>query len=271
MSAPSERAPVALVTGAGRGIGRSLALRLAADGADVAVVDLDADAASAVRDEIVATGRRAIPVVADVSRADDCDKAVRAAVDELGALDVTVVNAGIVQVKPFLEITAEDWDRMMGVNLRGAFLTVQAAARTMLEQQPLTPGRPRGKIVLMSSIAGRYGAGEMAPLTPHYRASKAAVISLGQTAAVAFAPHLTVNTVCPGLVGTPMWEQIDREWSASAGWAEGEAWRRRTSSVPMGRPQTADDVADLVSFLAGPGSDYITGQAVNSDGGLSFG
>ncbi|MFI0816288.1 SDR family NAD(P)-dependent oxidoreductase [Streptomyces sp. NPDC021098] len=256
------------VTGAGRGIGRSIALRLAAAGAHLAVIDRDASRAEAVTAEAAALGRPALAVAGDVTRAADCAEMVRRTADGLGRLDVMVCNAGIVQVKPFLEITEEDWDATFAVNVKGAFLTMQAAAARMRAQPRLDDARPRGKIITMSSIAGRYGAGPMAPLTPHYRASKASVISLTQTAAYALAPDITVNAICPGLVGTDMWRQIDQEWSATEGWAEGEAWQRRTAVVPLGRPQTPDDVAGLALYLCSPDSDYMTGQAVNIDGGL---
>jgi meso-butanediol dehydrogenase / (S,S)-butanediol dehydrogenase / diacetyl reductase len=256
------------VTGAGRGIGRSIALRLAAAGAHLAVIDRDASRAEAVRAEVAALGRPALAVRGDVTRAADCAEMVQRTADGLGRLDVMVCNAGIVQVKPFLEITEEDWDATFAVNVKGAFLTMQAAAARMRAQEPLAAARPRGKIITMSSIAGRYGAGPMAPLTPHYRASKASVISLTQTAAYALAPDITVNAICPGLVGTDMWRQIDQEWAAAEGWSEGEAWKKRTAVVPMGRPQTPDDVAGLALYLCSPDSDYMTGQAVNIDGGL---
>ncbi len=262
------------VTGAGRGIGRSIALRLAAAGAHLAVIDRDASRAEAVRAEVAALGHPVLAVAGDVTRAADCTEMVRRTADGLGRLDVMVCNAGIVQVKPFLDITEEDWDATFAVNVKGTFLTMQAAAARMRTQEPLGAAddadrtRPRGKIITMSSIAGRYGAGAMAPLTPHYRASKASVISLTQTAAYALAPDITVNAICPGLVGTDMWRQIDQEWSATEGWTTGEAWKRRTAVVPMGRPQTPDDVAGLALYLCSPDSDYMTGQAVNIDGGL---
>ncbi|MEU1802355.1 glucose 1-dehydrogenase [Streptomyces sp. NPDC019937] len=256
------------VTGAGRGIGRSIALRLASAGAHLAVIDRDASRAEAVTAEVADLGRPALAVAGDVTRAADCAEMVRRTADGLGRLDVMVCNAGIVQVKPFLEITEEDWDATFAVNVKGAFLTMQAAAARMRAQEPPHGTRPRGKIITMSSIAGRYGAGPMAPLTPHYRASKASVISLTQTAAYALAPDITVNAICPGLVETDMWRQIDQEWSAAEGWTAGEAWARRTAVVPMGRPQRPDDVAGLALYLCSSDSDYMTGQAVNIDGGL---
>jgi meso-butanediol dehydrogenase/(S,S)-butanediol dehydrogenase/diacetyl reductase len=110
----------------------------------------------------------------------------------------------------------------------------------------------------------------MAPVIPHYRASKAAVISITQSAAYTLAPDITVNAVCPGLVATEMWQQIDREWAQVEGWEQGEAWKRRTAVVPMGRPQTPEDVAGMVAFLCSPQADYMTGQAVNIDGGMTM-
>jgi meso-butanediol dehydrogenase/(S,S)-butanediol dehydrogenase/diacetyl reductase len=110
------------------------------------------------------------------------------------------------------------------------------------------------------------------PLTAHYAASKAAVVSITRSAAQALAPHrITSNCVCPGVVDTPLWEKLDAEWSALESWPRGEAWRRRTATIPLGRPKTADDVAGLVAFLASADSDYVTGQAINIDGGLVMG
>jgi meso-butanediol dehydrogenase/(S,S)-butanediol dehydrogenase/diacetyl reductase len=179
-----------------------------------------------------------------------------------------VCNAGIMQLKPFLELEAADWDRMLGVNAKGCFLSLQAAGRQMLQQAPLAAGRPRGKIITIASIAGRSGAGPIAAVTPHYRASKAAVLSLTQSAAIAFAPHLTVNAICPGLVESEMWRGIDRDWGALQGLGEGQFWQQRIASIPMGRPQQPEDVADIATMLAAPESDYMTGQAINIDGGL---
>lgn len=259
---------VVSITGAGQGIGRGLALAFAQRGARLVVSDIDGakadETAALVRD----AGARATALRVDVRNADDAAAQVAAAVREFGRLDVTICNAGISQVKPLMDLAAADWERMLGVNVTGSFLTLQAAARQMLEQAPLAEGRPRGKILMLASIAGRPGAGVAAPLLAHYRASKAAVISLTQTAAYTFAPKLTVNAMCPGLVETDMWKQMDREWTALQGLPEGEAWKARIANVPMGRPQRASDVADLALFLASPASDYMTGQSINIDGGL---
>lgn len=256
------------VTGAAQGIGRAIALRLAQEGASVCVADVNQEKARATADELAGLGGRAIPVRTDVSDTGSVRDMVAKTVAEFGRLDIMVCNAGIIQVKPFFDITAEDWDRTLRINALGTFLSVQASARHMSEQAPMGPGRPHGKIITVASVAGRYGAGSMAPLTPHYRASKAAVISLTQTAAFGLAPKVTVNAVCPGLVDTDMWAQIDREWGIAENIEPGEAWRTRTAAVPLGRPQRPEDVADAVSFLASAKSDYMTGQSINVDGGL---
>jgi meso-butanediol dehydrogenase/(S,S)-butanediol dehydrogenase/diacetyl reductase len=138
----------------------------------------------------------------------------------------------------------------------------------MREQPRPADGRPRGKIIMMASIAGRSGAGPIAALIAPYRASKAAVISLTQSAAIALAPDITVNAICPGLVETDMWKRMDRDWTALQGVPQGEAWRQRVATVPLGRAQQPDDVAGLALYLASPAADYMTGQSINIDGGL---
>lgn len=260
---------VVAITGAGQGIGRGLALAFAAAGARGLVVsDIRADTCEATAQAVREAGVEAVAVAADVTRAEDCARMVAQAVHSFGRLDVMVCNAGIAQVKPLLELEGEDWDRILGVNVKGTFLTLQAAARQMLEQAPLAEGRPRGKILTMASIAGRNGAGPIASVIAHYRASKAAVISLTQAAAFTLAPRVTVNALCPGLVETDMWKHMDRDWTALQGLPRGEAWKQRVASVPMGRPQQPEDVAGLALYFASPMADYMTGQAINIDGGL---
>ncbi|HQP67180.1 MAG TPA: glucose 1-dehydrogenase [Quisquiliibacterium sp.] len=259
---------VVAITGAGQGIGRGIAEAFARAGASLVVSDIDAAAADATAAALRALGAPAQALRVDVRSADDNAAQVEAAVRAFGRLDVMVCNAGIMQVKHLLDLDAADWDRMFGVNVTGVFLSLQAAARQMLKQAPRAAGRPRGKIVNVASVAGRMGAGPIASVMPHYRASKAAVISLTQSAAITFAPQVTVNAVCPGVVDTAMWDAIDRDWSALTGAARGETWRQRVAGVPMGRAQTPADVADLALFLASRGSDYMTGQSINVDGGL---
>ena len=267
-SRPALDGLVAVVTGAGQGIGRGLALALGGCGAHVVVSDIDAASCADVADELRAIGASAQAQRADITSADDCAALVASAVQAHARLDLMICNAGIMQLKPLLELGADDWNRMLGVNVTGTFLSLQAAARQMLAQAPLGAGRPRGKIITMASIAGRSGAGPIASVIPHYRASKAAVISLTQSAAITFAPHVTVNAICPGLVETDMWQRMDRDWTALQGAPRGQAWEQRVAAVPMGRPQSPDDVAELALFLASASADYMTGQSINIDGGL---
>lgn len=259
---------VVAVTGSGQGIGRGLALAFARSGACVVVSDINATSCAAVCDELRAAGGQGVWLPADITKAEDCEALVAQAVQSFGRLDVMVCNAGIMHLRPFMELDAQDWDRMLGVNVKGTFLSLQAAARQMLKQPAPSEGRPRGKIIAMASIAGRSGAGPIAAVIPHYRASKAAVISLTQSAAFTFAPQITVNAICPGLVETDMWKRMDRDWTALQGMQTGQAWQQRVATVPMGRPQHPDDVAGLALYLASPAADYLTGQSINIDGGL---
>ncbi|MBM3396192.1 MAG: SDR family oxidoreductase, partial [Betaproteobacteria bacterium] len=185
-------------------------------------------------------------------------------VGRFGRLDVMVNNAGVIRVQPLLELTPETWDYNNDVNARGLFFAMQAGARHMMTQAPLASGRPRGKIINVASIAGRGGR----PMFAAYAASKAAAISVTQSGAMALAPHLTVNAICPGVVETEMWRKIDREWTASDQRPEGAAWQDRIRGIPMGRPETPEDLTGMAVFLASADSDYITGQSYHVDGGL---
>jgi meso-butanediol dehydrogenase/(S,S)-butanediol dehydrogenase/diacetyl reductase len=194
---------------------------------------------------------------------------VETAYHRWGRLDALFNNAGIIQGKPLLEVTGDDWDRMMDVNLRAVFFVLQTVARRMIRQDPLPGSDVRGKLIQTASIAAYRGG---LPVTVAYSASKAAVVSITRTAAQALAPHrITSNCICPGVVETPMWERLDADWTALEGWPRGEAWKRRTAGIPLGRPEKPDDVAGLVAFLVSADSDYMTGQALNIDGGLVMG
>lgn len=256
---------VALVTGAARGIGRGIALRLADDGLDVAVNDLESmkGELDGVAKEIEARGVKSAAVTADVSDKGEVDGMVKKVAGGLGSLDVMVANAGIAQVKPILEVSPDDFDRMMAVNVRGVVLCYQAAARQMIEQGG------GGKIIGAASIAAHKGFG----LLGHYSASKFAVRGLTQAAAQEWAEHgITVNAYCPGIVDTSMWELIDKGIGDLQGGAEkGEIMNQFVESlVTLGRVQTPEDVASFVSYLASKDSDYMTGQSVMIDGGVMF-
>ena len=254
---------VALVTGAARGIGKGIALRLAADGLDVAVNDIEAngDQLKGVADEIAALGRRSAAVVADVSEPDAVNGMVQQTVRELGRLDVMVANAGIAAVKPLLEVTPEEFDHLMSINLRGVYLCYTAAARQMIAQGG------GGKIIGAASIV----AYRPFPLLGHYSASKWAVRGLTQAAAMEWAQHgITVNAYCPGIVGTAMWDHIDEKLADHEGLRKGAAIAKYSELIHLGRVSVPEDVAGFVSYLASPDSDYMTGQSVMIDGGIQF-
>ena len=253
-----------LITGAARGIGAACARRLAAEGARLVLADVDGAGAEKLAGEL---GQVAIK--ADVTRDEDVEGMVEEPYRLWGRLDVLFNNAGVIRLQPMLEVTRAEWDRVMDVNLRAVFFVLQAAARRM-QGQDLIPGAElRGKLIQTASIASYRGGNHL--MTP-YSASKAGVVSLTRSAAQALAPQrITSNCVCPGAVETAMWEQLDREWGALEGLGQGEAWKRRISGIPLGRPERPEDVASVVAFLAGPDSDYMTGQALNVDGGLVMG
>jgi meso-butanediol dehydrogenase/(S,S)-butanediol dehydrogenase/diacetyl reductase len=249
---------VALVTGGARGIGRGIALRLAADGHDVAVADLPSMRAET---DAVAGEIEGLALDVDVSEGEQVDAMIAAAVERFGRLDVMVANAGIAQVAPLLDVRPEDFDRLMSVNLRGVFLCYTAAARQMIAQGG------GGKIIGAASIAAHKGFGMLG----HYSASKFAVRGLTQAAAQEWAQHgITVNAYCPGIVGTAMWELIDEKLAEHMGLQKGEALAQFSELITLGRVETPDDVASFVSYLAGPDSDYMTGQSVMIDGGVLF-
>ena len=253
-----------LVTGAASGIGAASARRLARDGAQLLLADVNGDGAKTLADEL---GQASVQV--DITRAADIQRMLDLAFQRWGRLDVLFNNAGIAEVRPLFELTEDDWDHMLAVNLRAVFFVLQGAAKRMRHQSPIAGSELRGKLIQTASIAAyRGGLANMA----HYAASKAGVVSVTRTAAqVLAADKITSNCICPGAVDTPMWRKIDAELTKIEGWEVGEAWKRRTSVIPIGRPETPEDVAGVVSFLASRDSDYMTGQAVIVDGGLVMG
>jgi len=253
-----------LITGAASGIGAATARRLAGDGAKLVLADVDGAGVEKLAAEL---GQ--VAVKADVTLEADIERMLEEPYRRWGRLDVLFNNAGVIRVQPMLEVTGAEWDRVMSVNLRAVFFVLQATAKRMLQQAPMPESDLRGKLIQTASIASYRGGNHL--MTP-YSASKAGVVSLTRSAAQVLAPQrITSNCVCPGAVETPMWEQIDREWGALDGLGQGEAWKRRIRGIPLGRPERAEDVANVVAFLAGPDSDYMTGQALNVDGGIVMG
>ncbi|MCS2609515.1 acetoin reductase [Halomonas dongshanensis] len=252
---------VALVTGAGQGIGRAIALRLAKDGANIALVDLKDDKIKAVAEEITALGRKAVTFTADVSDRDAIFAAVDFAEKELNGFDVIVNNAGISQVNPILKVSPEEVDKIFKINVQGTLWGIQAAAEKFKARQQ------KGKIINAASIAGHEGFA----LLGVYSSTKFAVRALTQAAAKELASSgITVNAYCPGVVGTDMWVDIDKRMSEETGAPIGETYDKYVGGIALGRAETPDDVASFVSYLAGPDSDYMTGQAPLIDGGLVY-
>ncbi|KAJ7699209.1 hypothetical protein B0H17DRAFT_1006169 [Mycena rosella] len=246
----------ALVTGAARGIGRQLALRLADDGFDVAVNDIaESENLDTLVAEIQKKGRASSKCIADVSQDTKVKEMVQRVVQQHGSLDAMVANAGILGPKKMLiEITSEEWDRVMSINARGPFLCYKYAGLQMIEQ-----GRG-GRIIGASSIAGKQGIASQGP----YSVSKFAVRGLTQAAALEFGVHgITVNAYAPGIIDTPM--------LTTAQTADGvdvfTSYRDITPVKRIGLPQ---DLTGLVSFLASKESSFITGQTISVNGGLFF-
>jgi meso-butanediol dehydrogenase/(S,S)-butanediol dehydrogenase/diacetyl reductase len=249
-----------VITGAARGIGAGVAKRLGTEGANVTVADLNAEGAEQVAAEIREAGGRAIGVGVDVGDRDSFKGALDAAVNEFGRLDVLFNNAGISKAQHFLEVTEEDFNRIMRVNGLGVLFGMQEAAKIYKEQGG------GGKIVNTASIAGKEGF----PLFPAYSASKSAVISLTQSGARDLGGEgITVNAFCPGVVVTEIWDQLDED-SRKVGETEreGQLLEESSQGIPVGRTSTPEDIAGLCVFLASEDADYITGQSINVDGGL---
>ncbi|KAJ6598186.1 acetoin reductase family protein [Mycena vulgaris] len=255
---------IALVTGASRGIGKAIALRLADDGFDVAINDIpeNAENLSKVIDEIKAKGRNSSAHLADVS----VEGEVRAMVDEVvgiyAGFDVMVANAGVCKWANLADTSVDDWDRMMAINGRGTFLCYKYAGMQMASQ-----GRG-GRIIGACSIAGkRAGSAFMGA----YCASKFAVRGLTQAAALEYGPHgITVNAYAPGAIDTDMLNYIDTGSAKSTGNAAGAFIQKSKDLSPLQKIGTTTDIANLVSFIASKESQFITGQSISVNGGLFF-
>lgn len=238
---------VALVTGGARGIGKAICERLADEGAKLAIVDIMLDVAKATAEEFKAKGVEAEAFAANVAKFEDAEATVKAVVERFGQLDILVNNAGITRDTLIMRMSEQDWDLVMDVNLKGTFNFTKAVFRPMSKSGG-------GRIINVASVVGRMGN----PGQANYSASKAGVIGLTKTSAKEFASRkINVNAVAPGYIQTDMTAVISD--------AAKEAFMAVT---PMKRPGSPADVANVVYFLAGPDSDYVTGQVINIDGGL---
>lgn len=249
---------VAIVTGGAQGMGRAISLRYAGEGARVVVADMNLAGAEQVASKIDGEGGKAVAVAVDVRNQEQVQGMVDTAVEQFGGLDILVNNAGVGKIIPFLETTEADWNFMFDINCKGLLWCSQAAARQMIAQER------GGKIVNLASQAGRRGEA----LVLAYCASKACVINMTQSMALALAPHkINVNAIAPGIVDTPFWDEVDKQFAALLGMEVGEPKRTFIKSIPLGRIEQPEDVTGAAVFLASSDADYITQQTFNVDGG----
>jgi D-sorbitol dehydrogenase (acceptor) len=251
---------VAVITGGARGIGAAIAARYAAEGAQVVIADLLADDAAATAK---AVGHKAFSVPVDVTRIASIESLVQTVVARAGGIDILVNNAAIFDMGPVVEVTEKSWDSQFAVNTKGLFFTLQAVAKRMIAQNERSSER-RGKIINIASQAGRRGES----LVAVYCATKAAVISLTQSAGLGLIKHrINVNGIAPGVVDTPMWDQVDALFAKYEHRPIGEKKRLVGEAVPFGRMGLPDDHAGAAVFLASSDSDYVVAQTLNVDGG----
>ncbi len=256
----------AIVTGGGRGIGRGIALALARNGADVVVAEIVEENGASAAAEVEAAGRRSLAAALDVTDQASVDALMPGVLSEFEHVDILVNNAGIIGAPGWEQrerTNEEDWDLIYEVNVKGVMRVTDAVAPHMKE-------RRYGKIVNIASIAARQGN----PRNPPYNVSKAGVISITQAYALELAPFdINVNAICPGLIWTPMWARIANRSSMTPETVQGMSGREAflksvRERTPLGRPQTPEDMGNVVTFLASDAAKAITGQSVNVDGGI---
>jgi acetoin reductase-like protein len=246
---------IAIVTGGAQGIGEAIVRAYAAEGARIVIADVAEDKAQSLARDI---GNDALAVRLDVRDPASIDATVKTAVERFGGIDILVNNAAVFDMQPLLDTTEASFDRQFAINVKGLFFMLQAVAKQMVEQ-----GRG-GKIINMSSQAGRRGE----PLLPVYCATKAAVISLTQSVGLDLIKHgIYVNAIAPGVVDTPMWDEVDALFAKYEGLAIGQKKRQVGEAIPLGRMGRPEDYGAPAVFLASSDSDYIVAQTLNVDGG----
>ena len=253
-------AKVANVTGSGGGLGKGIAYRLGKDGFNIVLNDINQELVDSTLKEFKKDGLNVIAVTGDVSKREDQFNLVEQAVEAFGQLDVFVNNAGIDVVTPFMDVDEGQLNKAFSINVNGTVFGTQAAAKQFIKQQS------KGKVINACSIAGH----ESYEMLSTYSATKHAVRSFTQSAAKELAAdNIRVNAYCPGVAGTAMWDRIDAEMVKYYDHMQpGDAFKEFTDGILLGRSQEPEDVANLVSFLASDQSDYITGQAIITDGGI---
>jgi len=250
---------VALVTGGSRGIGQAIAERFAAEGARVCLA-ANEDSVHATAEAMRRAGATVLSLVVDVTRKEQVQAMYERVAHELGEVDISVQNAGVITVACLEDMTEQEWDKVLAVNTKGVFLCCQEAAVRMRR------GGKKGRLINTASGQARQGF----IYTPHYAASKFGVLGITQSLAKELAPTgITVNAFCPGIITTDMWQYNDAAWGKLLGdYQPGELMAEWVANIPMGRAGSGEDVSGLVSFLASSDATYITGQTINVDGGL---
>jgi NAD(P)-dependent dehydrogenase (short-subunit alcohol dehydrogenase family) len=248
---------IAIVTGAGTGIGRGISTVLAKHGATVICTDIKESTAAETAKAITANGGQAIALAQDVTNWDSTHSVVDTVIKRYGQIDILVTNAGVSKSVPFQDLDVAEWDRVNDVNIKGVFISCRAVIPHMIK-------RKYGKIVNISSMVGKEGI----PLFVHYCASKFAVIGLTQALAKEVAVHnINVNAVCPGVVRTPLWDPLLKQLSKNKNITEDEAWGEFVGGIPFKRPQEPEDIGEAVAFYASDRARNITAAAENVSGG----
>jgi NAD(P)-dependent dehydrogenase (short-subunit alcohol dehydrogenase family) len=249
---------VVLITGAGRGIGRAMALRFAQEGGHIVAADIEPALAESTASAVKELGRQCLGLKVDVTQPSDIQRMVSQTIGQFNRIDVLCNNAGVLRFQDMFDITEADWDFVLNVNTKGVFFVMQAVAREMVK-------RRSGKIVNTASISGK----QPEPYFLHYGVSKAGVIHMTKSAAVVLAPYnVNVNAICPGTTITDMSLMATAGRAKLMGVSVDEAIKTRETQIPIGRRNQPDDIAAMAAFLASPDADQITGQAFNVDGGL---
>jgi NAD(P)-dependent dehydrogenase (short-subunit alcohol dehydrogenase family) len=252
---PDLKGKVVIITGARRGMGKSHAIAFAKERTKVVVSDISLEDCQKVVDEIKKSGGEAMAIKCDVTKKEEVNKMIKKTIKKWGKIDILVNNAGIADFKPFLELTEEEWDRTININLKGYFLCTQAAAKEMVK-------RKSGVIINIASIAmGQVGIGF--PNLTHYSASKGGIVAMTESLALELAPYnIRVNAIAPGAIETPMIDPLKTDPKMLEG---------VLARIPMHRVGKPEEVSNLVLFLASNNSSYMTGSTVVIDGGWLVG